>query len=123
MLNNNMVIKTNVYYQRIFYNRLNSFIDNIRNASDNNIISLTEPKKVYINLKNGLNDLFLAIYDDNNKNYLEKHNPYLEAIYELLIYDCIDKFEYCHKKIIDHVKETDIEMYYKSQESSLTATV
>lgn len=123
MLNNNMVIKTNVYYQRIFYNRLNSFIDNIRNASDNNIISLTEPKKVYINLRNGLNDLFLAIYDDNNKNYLEKHNPYLEAIYELLIYDCIDKFEYCHKKIIDHVKETDIEMYYKSQESSLTATL
>ena len=59
---NNFVLNTNTYYQQIFYNRLQIFIDSLTNADLNTLLHLTEPDNIYKNIKNALDDLFLTIY-------------------------------------------------------------
>ena len=116
---NNFVLNTNTYYQQIFYNRLQIFIDSLTNADLNTLLHLTEPDNIYKNIKNALDDLFLTIYSDNNRNYLNEHSLYVNAIYDALIYNCMDNFQYCNDIIKQKIQETDKDIFYKSQETSL----
>lgn len=120
---NNFVLNTNTYYQQIFYNRLQIFIDSLNNADLNTLLHLTEPDNIYKNIQNALNDLFIKIYSDNNRNYLNEHSLYINAIYDALIHNCMDNFQYCNDIIKQKIQETDKNIFYKSQETSLVGGI
>lgn len=118
--NNEIVLKTNVYYQQIFYDRLNSFADNLRNTADPvALLHIINPENIYNNINNALNNLFMTIYKDNNRNYLNEHQLYLDAIYDELIHNSIDNFVYCYNTINEHVSRTQKNINDKMSETSL----
>ena len=43
----------------------------------------------------------------------------MNAIYDALIYNCMDNFQYCNDIIKQKIQETDKDIFYKSQETSL----
>lgn len=115
------VIKPNVFYEQIFYNRIQFFIDGVNNYSDLNIlVSLIEPKNIYNNICNALRDLFNSIYIDNHRNMLNEHIFYLNAIFDELIHNCMDNFEACHNIIMNYIRKTQENQFHKSKETSLT---
>ncbi len=120
---NNFVLNTNTYYQQIFYNRLQIFKDSLINADLNTLLHLTEPDNIYKNIQNALDDLFITIYSDNNRNYLNEHSSYMNAIYDALIHNCMDNFQYCNDIIKQKIQETDKNIFYKSQETSFVGGI
>lgn len=120
---NNFVLNTNTYYHQIFYNRLQIFKDSLINADLNTLLHLTEPDNIYKNIQNALDDLFITIYSDNNRNYLNEHSSYMNAIYDALIHNCMDNFQYCNDIIKQKIQETDKNIFYKSQETSFVGGI
>lgn len=117
----NFVIQPNVFYEQIFYNRLQFFIDGVNNYTDLNIlVSLIEPKNIYNNVCNALRDLFKTIYIDNHRNLLNEHMLYLDAIFDELIHNCMDNFEACHNIIMNYIGKTREKQFHKSKDTSLT---
>lgn len=119
-INNEVVLKTNVYYQRIFEERLNSFRDSLRNTAEPMaLLHIVNPQNIYKNILDALNSLFMTIYEDNNRNYLNEHQLYLDAIYDELIYNSMDNFIYCYNAINEHVERTNQNINNKMGETSI----
>lgn len=118
--NNEFVLKTNVYYQKIFNERLNSFRDNLRNTADPMaLLHIINPENIRKNIFDALNSLFMTIYEDNNRNYLNEHKLYLDAIYEELIFNSMDNFIYCYNAISEHVEQTNKNINDKMHDTSM----
>ena len=118
--NNEVVLKTNVYYQKIFYERLNSFMDNLRNTADPMaLLHIINPENIYKNILEALNSLFMTIYEDNNRNYLNEHQLYLDAIYDELIHNSTDNFVYCYDAINRHMEQTNKNISDKMHDTSI----
>ena len=83
------------------------------------LLHIINPNNIYKNILDALNSLFMTIYEDNNRNYLNEHQLYLDAIYDELIYNSMDNFIYCYNAINEHVELTNQNINNKMGETSI----
>ena len=92
----------------------------MRNTADPMaLLHIVNPQNIYKNILDALNSLFMTIYEDNNRNYLNEHQLYLDAIYDELIYNSMDNFIYCYNAINEHVERTNQNINNKMGETSI----